>query len=227
LIPWLEFSMLRVALALLLTPLTPNCTYATSGVVGNACNANDLIFESLRARQKVPRGTYAGFDVSGGDIIWYCKGSRRQTLCPDSTRYITVTRRHSGGFEVRCYVSSLKIEDVQAPAKPWAAVAINDSGRWGVSITFEGSTIAVPDALKRCGSGCRIITQGPGQCVAVALSRVGGTSFGHAYGDDRDEVQSSAMSGCERRAPGDTCRLKHITRINKGASMAGRISQRY
>jgi hypothetical protein len=94
--------------------------------------------------------------------------------------------------------------------RPWAAVAINDAGRWGASITFDGPSIAIPDALSHCGSGCRIVAQGPGTCVAVALSKSGSIMFGYSYGVDRNEVQSFAMKGCTDRAPGDTCRVKFV-----------------
>src|ERR1043166_326298 len=96
-----------------------------------------------------------------------------------------------------------------APAPPWVAVAINDAGGWGASIQSGGSTLAVPDALKRCGNGCRIVTQGPGRCVAVATSRTGGVWFGYAHGDDRSVVQQIAIKGCTDRAPGG-CRLVHV-----------------
>ncbi len=92
---------------------------------------------------------------------------------------------------------------------PWVAVAINDAGGWGASIQPEGSTVAVPDALNRCGNNCRIAAQGPGRCVAVATSRTGGTWFGYAYGDDVNVVQSIAMKGCTDRAPGG-CELAHV-----------------
>ena len=94
------------------------------------------------------------------------------------------------------------------PPPPWVAVAISDAGSWGASIQSEGSTVAVPDALHRCGNGCRIAAQGPGRCVAVAESKTGGVVFGYAFGDDVNAVRGIAMKGCTDRAS-KGCQLVH------------------
>jgi hypothetical protein len=94
------------------------------------------------------------------------------------------------------------------PSPPWVAVAINNDGGWGASIQSEGSTVAVPDALHRCGNNCRIAAQGPGRCVAVVTSKTGGNWFGYAFGDDVNAIRSIAMKGCTDRAPSG-CRVVH------------------
>ena len=94
------------------------------------------------------------------------------------------------------------------PSPPWVAVAINNDGGWGASIQSEGSTVAVPDALHRCGNNCRIAAQGPGRCVAVVTSKTGGTWFGYAFGDNVNAIRSIAMKGCTDRAPSG-CRVVH------------------
>ena len=94
------------------------------------------------------------------------------------------------------------------PPPPWVAIATNTAGGWGASIQSEGSTVAVPDALKRCGNNCRIAAQGPGRCVAIATSRTGGVWFGWAYGDDVYALRPRAMKACTDRASG--CQLAHV-----------------
>jgi hypothetical protein len=93
---------------------------------------------------------------------------------------------------------------------PWAAVAINVSGRWGASLDTAPPDAIARDALGRCGEGCRLAAQGPGRCVAVAHSKSNGIWFGYAHGDDRARVEAIAMKGCSDRAPQGTCRLEHL-----------------
>jgi hypothetical protein len=111
---------------------------------------------------------------------------------------------------IAIHAAVIEVADAPPPAGPWAAVAINGAGRWGASVASEGPAIAVQDALKQCGNGCRIMAQGPGRCVAVALSKAGSTMFGYSYGADREEVQSFAMKGCTDHAPADRCRVRLV-----------------
>lgn len=106
-------------------------------------------------------------------------------------------------------------DDPKPPKKPvaqepWVAVAIDGKGRWGASIQSAGSTVAVPDAMRRCGSDCKVAMQGPGRCVAVAQSKSGGYWVGYAHGNSRETVRRIAFKGCTDRAPQGSCRLEHV-----------------
>ena len=48
---------------------------------------------------------------------------------------------------------------------PWVAIATNAAGGWVLSeySLKDTQTVAVPDALKRCGNNCQIAAQGPGR----------------------------------------------------------------
>ena len=140
-----------------------------------------------------------------------CTTGSRRFCCPERYARLRGTNchwvGHPGDMLWVCDEPPPKPRPPQPP--PWVAVAINDAGGWGASIQAEGSTVAVPDALKRCGTNCRIAAQGAGRCVAVATSRTGGNWFGYAYGDDVNVVRSIAMKGCTDRAPGG-CQLVHV-----------------
>ena len=138
-----------------------------------------------------------------------CTTGSRRFCCP--ARYVTpgVNCHWVGRPGTMLWVCDAPPPRPKPPAPPpWAAVAISDAGGWGASIQAGGSTLAVPDALKRCGNRCRIVTQGPGRCVAVATSRTGGIWFGYAHGDDLNAVRAIAMKGCTDRAPGG-CQVAH------------------
>jgi hypothetical protein len=94
------------------------------------------------------------------------------------------------------------------PGGFFAAVAMDGKGHWGASIQKDDTAPA--DALHRCGSGCKVVMQGPGRCVAVAQSKSGGYWIGYAHGDNKDEVQRIALKGCTDRAPPGSCRVEHV-----------------
>ena len=112
--------------------------------------------------------------------------------------------------------SMLYVCDDTNPPKPppppsiFTAIAIDGKGRWGASIMKDGNFTAPADAMKRCGSGCKVVMQGPGRCVAFAQSKGKEYWVGFAHGDNRDEVQRIALKGCTDRAPKGTCKLEHV-----------------
>ena len=107
-------------------------------------------------------------------------------------------------------------DDTKPQKKPkvqqtWAAIAVDGKGRWGASIiTDDGPFLAADDAKRRCGSGCKVVMQGPGRCVAFAQSKSGGYWLGHSHGDNRDVVRNIALNGCAKGAPVGTCRVEHV-----------------
>jgi Domain of unknown function (DUF4189) len=186
--------------------------YAPPGFLGEACgfcNLNEVALEGSGSKN-VPGDSYISLVGGSATMSWPCKDTRERTGCLESSRFVPAMCGTARIFRIQFYTSRTEVADAPPPVKPWAAVAISDAGRWGISIMSEGPDIAVSDALKQCGSGCRIVAQGPGRCVAVALSKAGSVKFGYSYGADRNEVESFAMRGCTARAPEETCRLKHV-----------------
>jgi hypothetical protein len=143
---------------------------------------------------------------------------RRESCTTGSRRYCCPSRYVRSGINCKWVGNpgSMLFVCDDPEFVPWAAVAIDGSGRWGASIrrpsvnSANTATRAGADALRRCGAGCRIVTSGAGRCVAVAQSKSGGYWVGFAHGDDREAVQNIAMQGCTDRAPPESCRLEHL-----------------
>jgi hypothetical protein len=99
-----------------------------------------------------------------------------------------------------------------ATAQPrgYAAVAVDGRGAWGASLGLVTANAAGRDAIRRCGSNCRVVMTGRGRCVAFADTPRGGYWYGHSYGDSPVAVRRIAMQGCSSGAPAGTCRIKHV-----------------
>ena len=96
-----------------------------------------------------------------------------------------------------------------AQSSGFAAVAVDGRGAWGASLGLPTAKAAGADAVSRCGGKCRVVMTGRGRCVAFADSSSGGYWYGHAYGDNSNSVEKTALRGCSLGAPKGTCSIKH------------------
>ena len=96
----------------------------------------------------------------------------------------------------------------KAPAKKWAAIAIDGKGAWGYAYGKPTRPDAVKGALNGCGKPtCKLELAGQAQCVAFVDSRSGGYWYGTGFGPSEEKAIATAKRGCAAKAPADSCRV--------------------
>lgn len=113
-------------------------------------------------------------------------------------------------------VAGMSVALTEVHAGDWASIAFDPAGYWGYAYGKNSSEEAQRDAWLGCGSSrfnllgappinCQIGFAAKTKCIAFAESRAGGYWVGFAFGNDRESVKNTALSGCAQGAPGGSC----------------------
>lgn len=93
---------------------------------------------------------------------------------------------------------------------PWGAVASDGKGKFGYGVVLASEAQARSNALKMCGSGCRVeLANKTGRCAAFAEHRAanGGYWYGLGLSNSADGARNGAIGGCQKGAPKGTCKI--------------------
>ncbi len=93
---------------------------------------------------------------------------------------------------------------------PWGAVASDSKGKFGYGVVLANEAQARFNALKMCGSGCKVeLANDKGRCAAFAEHRAANGAYWYGMGlsNSSDGARNGAIGGCQRGAPKGTCKI--------------------
>ena len=88
----------------------------------------------------------------------------------------------------------------------WIAIAVDGKGRYGFGRSVDRFD-AASNALRKCGSGCKVLERTTKKCIAYAAAANGDYAYGYSAWDDKGRAFDAAASKCRQNVDNPLCKV--------------------